>query len=123
MGVLNSLLSCAVRREGVAQVRLLVHPFLERLRAELGGNALVEEHLLHLLKELRTRDAATQGYGPANVMSLLKALRGHLRGLDLSGLVIQDAYVQGVAMQDANLSRAQLHEVVWTSAFDAVISE
>src|SRR6266849_6300834 len=64
------------------QVRLLVHPLLERLRAELGADALVEAHLLRLLAQFRTEDAATQGYGPANVISLLKALRGHLRSLD-----------------------------------------
>src|SRR5213078_3825865 len=65
------------------QVRLLVHPLLERLRAELGADALVEVHLLRLLAQFRSEDAATQGYGPANVLSLLKDLRGHLRGLDL----------------------------------------
>jgi transcriptional regulator with XRE-family HTH domain len=32
-----------------SQVRLLVHPLLERLRAELGANAQVEAHLLVLL--------------------------------------------------------------------------
>src|SRR5205085_7075689 len=62
------------------QVRLLVYPLLERLRAELGADSLVEEHLLRLLEQFRTEDAATQGYGPANVISLLTDLRGHLRG-------------------------------------------
>src|SRR5205823_2667184 len=83
------------------QVRLLVHPLLERLCAELGADALVEEHLLRLLAQFRTEDAGTQGYGPANVMSLLTDLRGHLRGLDLSRLSIRGAYLQGVEMQDA----------------------
>src|SRR5207247_11084954 len=68
------------------QVPLLVHPLLARLRSELGADALVEAHLLDLLAQFRAEDAATQGYGPANVISLLKALRGHLRGLDLSRL-------------------------------------
>ena len=35
------------------QVRLLVHPLLERLRAELGADAQVEEHLLRLLAQFR----------------------------------------------------------------------
>ena len=102
------------------QVRLLVHPLLARLRSELGADALVEEHLLVLLAQFRAEDAATQGYGPANVISLLKELRGHLRGLDLSRLAIRGAYLQGVEMQDARLSGATLHEVVWTSAFDTI---
>ena len=37
----------------------------------------------------------------ATVISLLKALRGHLRGLDLSRLSIRGAYLQDVEMQDA----------------------
>ncbi len=102
------------------QVRLLVHPLLERLRTELGADALVEEHLLRLLAQFRREDTATQGYGPANVISLLTALRGHLRGLDLSRLSIRGAYLQGVELQDATLSGARLEESVWTEAFDAI---
>src|SRR6266849_2051946 len=102
------------------QVRLLVHPLVERLRAELGADALVEADLLRLLEQFRSEDEALQGYGPANVISLLKALRGHLRGLDLSRLSIRGAYLQGVEMQDATLSGALLQESVLTEAFDAI---
>src|SRR5437660_5693730 len=102
------------------QVRLLVHPLLERLRAELGADALVEEHLLRLLAQFRREDTATQGYGPANVITLLTALRGHLRGLDLSRLSIRGAYLQGVELQDATLSGARLEECVSTEAFAAI---
>src|SRR6184192_2975561 len=102
------------------QVRLLVFPLLERLFAELGANAQIEAHLLRLLAQFRMEDAVTQGYGPANVITLLKALRGHLRGLDLSRLSIRGAYLQGADMQDANLAGAQLEECVWTQSFDAL---
>ncbi len=102
------------------QVRLLVQPLLERLRAELGADVQVEAHLLRLLAQFRAEDAVTQGYGPANVISLLKALRGHLRGLDLSRLAIRGAYLQGVELQDATLSGAMMRECVWTSTFDAI---
>jgi len=104
------------------QVRLLVHPLIERLRSALGADASVEECLLRLLSQVRAEEAATQGYAPANVISLLKALRGHLRGLDLSRISIRGAYLQGVEMQDATLAGSILHEVVFTSAFDAILS-
>jgi WD40 repeat protein/serine/threonine protein kinase len=104
------------------QVRLLVHPILARLQTDLGHKKMVEEQLLHVLEQLHMQDAAEQGYGPANVMSLFKNLRGDLRGLDLSGLVIRGAYLQGVEMQDANLSQAHLHQVTFTEALDAVYS-
>src|SRR3989441_3976511 len=102
------------------QVRLLVQPLLERLRAGLGANAQVEAHLLRLLSRFRAEDTATQGYGPANVITLLTAQRGHLRGLDLSRLSIRGAYLQGAELQDASLAGALLRECVWTQSFDAI---
>ena len=42
------------------------------------------------------------------MLRLLRALRGHLRGLNLSHLLIRGADLQGVEMQDANLSGATL---------------
>jgi WD40 repeat protein/transcriptional regulator with XRE-family HTH domain len=102
------------------QVRLLVRPITLRLRAGLGEDGLIEEHLLRLLALFRTEDVATQGYGPANVISLLKDLRGQLRGLDLSHLALRNVSLQGVQMQDANLSGAVLRECVFTEAFDAI---
>src|SRR2546421_243734 len=73
------------------QVRLLVQPLLERLRAELGADSPVEAHLLRLFAQFHAEDAAKEGYGPANVITLLKELRGHLRGLDLAQLARQGA--------------------------------
>src|SRR5207244_9804066 len=102
------------------QVRLLVHPLVERLRSELGADAPVEAHLLRLLEQFRAEDEALQGYGPANVISLLKELRGHLRGLDLSRLSIVGAYLQGVELQDATLSGALMRECVFTENFDSI---
>jgi WD40 repeat protein/DNA-binding XRE family transcriptional regulator len=102
------------------QVRLLVRPLLERLRAEFGPNRLVEESLLQLLDQFRAGDAATQGFGPANLLSLLRELRGHLRGLDLSRLSIRGAYLQGVEMQDTSLKGAILRETVFTEAMQPV---
>jgi WD40 repeat protein/transcriptional regulator with XRE-family HTH domain len=105
-----------------SQVRLLVQPLLERLRVGLGSNAQVEAHLLRLLAQFRAEDTATQGYGPANVLSLLKELRGHLRGLDLSRLSIRGAYLQGVELQDTSLEGAHLEQVVFSQAFGAIYS-
>src|SRR5207247_4852928 len=76
------------------QGRLLVHPLVERLRSELGTDGLVEEHLLRLLAQFRAEDEALQGYGPANVISLLKALRGHLSSLHLPRLSNVGPYLQ-----------------------------
>src|SRR5712692_747370 len=104
------------------QVRLLVRPLLERLRAELEQDWLIEERLLQLLDRFRSEDTMKQGYGPANVISVLIELRGDLHGLDLSRLSIRGAYLQGIQMQDATLAGAHLHDAVFTDAFDVALS-
>ncbi len=117
-------LSQATAKEYVrqAQERLIVGPVLVRLQVISLQTAAVEEQLLRLLNELRTWDQQAQGYGPANLIMLLRGLRGHLRGLDLSQLAIRGAYLQGVEMQDARLSGATLRDTIFTEAFDAIWS-
>jgi hypothetical protein len=88
------------------------------LRSAYPVRAAVEEHLLALLDHLRGQTDYAQGYGPANLLTLLRELRGHLRGLDLSQLAIRGAYLHGVEMQDASLARASLRETAFNEAFD-----
>jgi WD40 repeat protein len=76
----------------------------------------VEEQLLSLLDGLREQGDSAQGYGPANLIALLRLLRGDLKGLDLSHLCIRGVYLQGVEMQDASMAGAQIRDCVWTSA-------
>ncbi|GHO76859.1 hypothetical protein KSD_46300 [Ktedonobacter sp. SOSP1-85] len=105
-----------------AQERLIVSPILVHLQAIYQGTKAVEELLLQLLSQLRTREQEEQGYGPANLITLLRGLRGHLRGLDLSGLAIRGAYLQSVEMQDTTLSGALIQDSVFTEAFDATLA-
>ncbi len=109
------------------QERLLVAPLLTRLQSTYQGQAEVEERFLWLLDDLRGLPQTSQGYGPANLVALLRLLRGHtvprtasLRGLDLSQLALRGVWLQGVELQDATLSGALLRESVLTEAFDAI---
>jgi WD40 repeat protein len=79
----------------------------------------VEEQLLGLLDELRELAHNAQGYGPANLIALLRELRGHLAGLDLSRLCLRGAYLQGIEMQDASLAGALIRDCVFTEAINA----
>ena len=101
------------------QQRLIVAPLLAQLRNVYWGRDEVEQRLLSLLDQLRELADYAQGYGPANVISLLRVQRGHLRGLDLSHLIIRGLYLQGVEMQDTSLIEATLKETVFTETFDA----
>ena len=100
------------------QQRLLVTPILAGLRSFYPLRTALEEHLLALLDEQRERADDAQGYGPANLLALLRELRGHLRGLDLSPLSLRGVSLQGVEMQDTTLAGATLHETVFTESFD-----
>jgi WD40 repeat protein/transcriptional regulator with XRE-family HTH domain len=104
------------------QERLLVAPLLARLQSASRGPIDVEERLRLLLDQLRSWNQDAQGYGPANLVTLLRVLRGHLRGLDLSRLVLRGVYVQGVEMQDAKLSGALIRDSVFTETFDAILA-
>src|SRR5436305_1684748 len=102
------------------QNRLIVAPLLAQVQSVYLERAAMEEHLLALLDQLRTRANYAQGYGPANLLALLREQRGHLRGLNLSQLVIRGASLQGAEMQDTKLSGATLRETVFTEALDAI---
>jgi WD40 repeat protein/transcriptional regulator with XRE-family HTH domain len=124
-------LSQATAREYVRQTqeRLLLSPLLVDLQNAYSGRAdgteqtqdtiPVEEQLLGLLEELRGLTDSAQGYGPANLIALLRLLRGNLNGLDLSRLCIRGAYLQDIEMQEASLSGALIRDTVLTEAVSA----
>src|SRR6266566_262972 len=60
-----------------SQKRLMVTPLLAQLRKVFRGRAEVERNLLALLDQLRVQETDAQGYGPANLLVLLRELRGH----------------------------------------------
>src|ERR1700719_1912082 len=80
----------------------------------------LEERLFTLLNHLRERADDAQGYGPANLLALLREQRGHLRGLDLSHLLLRGAHLQETEMQDTTLSGARLLDCVFTETFGAI---
>ncbi|HEV2660660.1 MAG TPA: NB-ARC domain-containing protein, partial [Ktedonobacteraceae bacterium] len=126
-GRLTSLLqyglSQASARDYVRQTqeRLLLTPLLTHLQHSMPEQpSSVEAQLRSLLAQLRTWSGNTQGYGPANVTTLLRLLRGNLRGLDLSRLLLRDLSLQGVEMQDVLLAGATLQGCIFTEAFEDI---
>jgi len=105
-----------------AQEQLIVAPLLGQVRSVYSERVGVEKRLLALLDQVRSWADDMQGYGPVNLLALLRELRGDLRGLDLSGLSIRGAYLQAVHMQDTTLAGSHLHEAAWTSPFNALLS-
>lgn len=114
----------ASAREYVRQTqeRLLLAPIIKNLYNAYQEHIEIEKLLLSQLDQLRQRANHAQGYGPANLIALLRLQRGYLRSLDLSRLTIRGAYLQGVEMQDTSLAGAVIHDTIFTEALDAVWS-
>ena len=103
-----------------AQVRLIVTPVLARLHASLPEPAALQTRLLDLLESLRGQSDEFQGYAPANLLALLRALRGDLSGLDLHQLSIRNVDLRGVNLHDTNLAEATLRDAVFTMVSDTI---
>jgi WD40 repeat protein/transcriptional regulator with XRE-family HTH domain len=97
------------------QERLIGVPILQRL--DQGTGATPAARLLALLDEWRGRLPVEQGCGPGNVVNLLRLLRGDLRGIDLSRLVLRQVYLQSVDAQDGSLASAHLAGAVLDEPF------
>jgi WD40 repeat protein/transcriptional regulator with XRE-family HTH domain len=117
--ILTGPLVKATAREYVrrSQERLIAEPLLERFVASRGSRGAAARQLGMLLDHLRVLPPEAQGYGSGNLVSLLRVLRGDLRGVDLSGLAIRQVYLQEVEAQDASLAGAHLTGTVLAQAF------
>ena len=104
-----------------SQERLIGWPIVQKLQTDYG-QAAVERRLVTLLDGWRGRTPTEQGYGPGNVVNLLRLARGDLRQVDLSRLTVRQAYLAGIDAQDANLADACLTEAVLAEAFSLPIS-
>jgi len=100
-----------------SQERLIAAPLMEQLVASRGSARAAEQRLVGLLDIQRGRPVEDQGYGPGNLVNLLRLLRGDLKGVDLSGLAIRHAYLQDVEAQGASLAGSHLSETVFAEAF------
>lgn len=105
-----------------SQARLIVAPILEQLQKMYGEGSAVENRLRLLVEPLRGRSEESQGYAPANLLTLLRALRGDLSGLDLHALSFREIDLRGVDMHDTNLADTTLRNARFTEAFDAIWS-
>jgi WD40 repeat protein/transcriptional regulator with XRE-family HTH domain len=115
--LLKATATDVVRR---GQERLILQPILDQLKLVLGSQAAVEQRLVELLDEQRKLTREEQMYGPGNLINLLRLLRGNLRGMDLSGLLVRQAYLQGVEAQDATLAGAHVAECILPEAFHSM---
>ena len=94
------------------QERLLLAPVLFHLGSAEHRKAVVEHSLLYSLDQIRSLHLDAHGYGPTNIVMLLRQLNGHLKGINLSGCSLREASLQ-VQMHDARLVGATVRDSVF----------
>ena len=104
------------------QERLIAAPIIRHLYNTYLHQAEVEKRLRALLASFASLADHAQGYGASNLVTLLRLLRGHLRGLDLSDLVLRGVYLQGIEMQDTSLAGAKVQNSSFTETFDTIMA-
>lgn len=105
-----------------SQQRMLVQPLLSRLMAHFGDSRRLEQALLQLVQRLQAQPAERHGYAGGNLVNLLVSLRGDVRGLDVSRLVLRQAHLQGVLAQDASIAYADVADTRFTEPLETIIS-
>jgi WD40 repeat protein/DNA-binding SARP family transcriptional activator len=104
-----------------SQVRLILKPVTDRLRAELEQVGL-EAQLKNILVSLRQLKPRRPGYAGGNILNLLLHLNSDPVGLDFSGLTVWQAYLRGRDLYDINFSEADLAGAAFTDTFTRIYS-
>jgi WD40 repeat protein len=103
-----------------SQCRLIVQPLLQRLLT-IFGKEVLPQRFQSLLATLHKQYDHHPGYTAGNVLNLLIQMGCTLRGYDFSGLVVQQAYLQGVDLLEVNFAYADLATSVFTDTFGTVL--
>jgi WD40 repeat protein/transcriptional regulator with XRE-family HTH domain len=104
-----------------SQARVIVAPLLDMLRDQLKRADVVEAQLLRTLDRLRSVPAQEQSYAGGNLLNLLVQLGSDLRGRDLSGLVLWQAYLSGVELPEVSLRDADLRGTLFSENFKTIV--
>ena len=80
----------------------------------------VNARIVRLLDDARRRQSPRRGYSAGNVVNLLRARKVDLTGIDLSGLAVWQAYLQGAEFRRAKLDDCDLSGSVFTETFSDI---
>ncbi len=104
-----------------SQVRLLLAPLAQRLLARLGKEG-IEQRVRDMLTSQRQMHTQQPGYLAGNLLNLLGHLHSDLRGVDFSHLVVQQAYLQGVMLPEANFAHAHFVASIFSNTFGNILA-
>lgn len=104
-----------------AQVRLLIHPILDQLLLQWDTATLLDR-LKHLLGQFQGKSAAETGYAGGNLLNLLCQKQLYLQGEDLSRLVLWQADLQAIPVQNVNFTDSDLTRSRFTETLGMVFT-
>ena len=132
-----------------SQIRLILGPIADTLKAALGSKKAIERRLQHILAQLRShslssRDTAehdtqptlddaplspasyllfpTSGYAAGNLINLCCHLQSDLTGCDFSGLTIRQAYLRQMSLHQVNFAYARFAQSDFTQIFASILA-
>ncbi|MEL6325466.1 MAG: NB-ARC domain-containing protein, partial [Cyanobacteria bacterium J06626_23] len=100
-----------------AQIRLILEPIVERLRADWPAVADLAAHLGTMLASIRSQSAPAAGYVGGNLFNLLRHLKVDLQTYDFSDLVLWQANCQGLTLQNLSFAGSDLSNAVFNQPF------
>ncbi|WP_373538470.1 AAA family ATPase [Chamaesiphon sp.] len=105
-----------------AQLRLIVQPAIDRMRAKLGNPAQIGRHLRQILANWQQTHPLQSGYLAGNLLNLLIELKLDLTDLDCSELVIQQAYLVGTDLVGVNFTNSRTIDCAFTQTFSSILA-
>lgn len=104
------------------QKQKILRPIAQRLQATFHHPQQLELQLRRVLERLHQDYRDRLSYAPGNLLNLLCELGFNLRGYDFSHLMVWQADLQGMALQQVNFSRAHLARSVFTKTLGGALS-
>ncbi|MBI4781499.1 MAG: NACHT domain-containing protein [Oscillatoriophycideae cyanobacterium NC_groundwater_1537_Pr4_S-0.65um_50_18] len=103
------------------QIRLIVQPVLDRLLLKMGSESLAP-FLLNQLEQLRGKPALEVGYAGGNILNLLCQRQICLHHHDFSHLILWQAYLQEVSLQDVNFAYSDLSHALFADTLGMIFA-
>ena len=105
-----------------AQLQTIVQPAIDLLRISIGNSHQIGLQLRQILTEWRSSKPLATGYLAGNILNFLAYLKLDLTDLDCSELVIRQAYLAEIDLQQINLTNAQIVNCAFTQTFSAILA-
>lgn len=105
-----------------SQIRLILEPIANRLRASFSAKKSVEQRLQKILRLLQFEPISSSGYGGGNLINLFCHLQIDLTGYSFSNLTIWHAYLQKVNLHRVNFAYSNFVKSVFTQTFSPIFT-